>query len=60
MISTQNLTANDLINVAKSMTNRNNFKTKTVAVLVTTTEYKQGEGEKIVSQAIVPCEEVKL
>lgn len=60
MISTQNLTANDLINIAKSMTNKNKFKTKTVAALVTTTEYKQGEGEKIVSQAIVPCEEVKL
>ena len=59
MIDTQNLTANDLINIAKSMT-KNNFKTKTVAVLVTTTEYKQGEGEKIVSQVIVPCEEVEL
>lgn len=60
MIDTQSLTANDLINIAKSMTNKNNFKTKIVAVLVTTTEHKQGEGEKIVSQTIVPCEEVEL
>ena len=59
MIDTQNLTANDLINIAKRI-NKNNFKTKTIAVLVTTTEYKQGEGEKIISQAIVPCEEVEL
>ena len=60
MIETRNLTAKDLVEIAKSMTNKSNVKTKTIAVLVTTTEYKQGEGEKIISQAIVPCEEVKL
>ena len=60
MISTKNLTAKDLVEIAKSMTNKSNVKTKTIAVLVTTTTYEQGKGEKVVSQAIVPCEEVEL
>lgn len=59
MISTRNLTPKDLVEIAKQMVEKGNNKdTKTVAVLVTTSEYVKDEGEKVISQAIIPCVEV--
>lgn len=59
MISTRNLTPKDLVEIAKHMVEKGNNKdTKTVAVLVTTYEYVKGEGDKVISQAIIPCVEV--
>lgn len=56
MVSMQNLTAKDLVSIAKQL---HKSDTGTVAVLVTTSEYIQGKGEQIISQAIIPCKEVE-
>ena len=56
MVSMQNLTAKDLRDIAKQLHDND---TQTVAVLVTTSEYVQGEGDRVVSQAIIPCKEVR-
>ena len=59
MISMKNLTAKDLNSIAKQLHQKGN-ETETVAVLVETTEYVKGEGEKIINQAIIPCKEVQF
>lgn len=56
MVSMQNLTAKDLVSIAKQLY-KNDM--ETVAVLVTTSEYIQGKGERVISQAIIPCKEVE-
>lgn len=56
MVSIQNLTAKDLVSIAKQLC-KNDM--ETVAVLVTTSEYIQGKGERVISQAIIPCKEVE-
>ena len=56
MVSMQNLTAKDLVSIAKQLYKND---TETVAVLVTTSEYIQGKGERVISQAIIPCKEVE-
>lgn len=59
MISMKNLSPNDLVNIAKQLTEKGfNKTTSTAAVLVTTSEYVTGEGEKIINQVIVLCKEV--
>ena len=60
MIRTQGLTPKDLVDIAKKTVEMGADKNVTiVAVLVTTTQYANGK-DKIISQAIVPCSEVKL
>lgn len=56
MVSMQNLTAKDLVSIAKQL---HKSEAETVAVLVTTSEYIRGKGERIVSQVIIPCKEVE-
>lgn len=56
MVSMQNLTAKDLVSIAKQLY-KNDM--ETVAVLITTSEYIQGKGERVISQAIIPCKEVE-
>ena len=63
MISMKNLTAKELNDIAKQLYQKGKD-TKTVAVLVETSEYVkgegEGEGEKIINQAIIPCKEVQF
>lgn len=60
MVSMRNLTPNDLVTIARQLVAKGFHKnTSTAAVLVTTSEYVKGIGEKVVSQAIVLCTEVE-
>ena len=60
MVSMRNLTPSDLVAIAKQLVAKGFHKnTSTCAVLVTTSEYIEGSGEKVVNQAIVLCTEVE-
>ena len=52
----KNLTAKELADIAKRLSESN---TEIIATLVTTSEYKQNEGVKVVSQALVFYKEVR-
>ena len=61
MISMKNLSPADLKEIAEQMIQKGfNEKTSTAAVLVTTSEYTKGEGDKAVNQAIILCAEVEF
>ena len=59
MISMKNLTAKELNSIAKQL-HQKGKDTETVAVLIETSEYVKGEGEKMISQVIVPCKGVQF
>lgn len=56
MVSMKNLTVKELADIAKRLSESN---TEIIATLVTTSEYKQNEGDKVVSQALVFHKEVR-
>ena len=59
MISMKNITAKELNDIAKQLYQKGKD-TETVAVLVETSVYVKGEGEKIINQTIIPCKEVQF
>ena len=59
MISMKNITAKELNGIAKQLYQKGKD-IETVAVLVETSAYVKGEGEKIINQVIVPCKEVQF
>lgn len=59
MINIKNITAKELNDIAKQLYQKGKD-AETVAVLVETSMYVKGEGEKIINQAIIPCKEVQF
>ena len=55
----KNITAKELNDIAKQLYQKGKD-IETVAVLVETSAYVKGEGEKIINQVIVPCKEVQF
>ncbi len=61
MISVKNLTPKDLKNIAEQLIEKgSNERISTIGVLVETSEYVKGQGDKLINQAIILCSEVEL